>query len=348
MIASKQKLFQIHVISEKYMNKYSKIQVHHKYFQIHMISENYINDVQQAKLDVKMTQGLDDVMCDDDEVTCPGHYRCYKSHVCVHDKYLCDGVYHCPLGDDERYCHVKSVCPSRCLCHGHAFKCSHAFPTSSLFRLRYLDLSNMTDSPQHLHIHDLVILKYLNLSGSSLKVVTITSGIIHVLDLSHNNFQSLENIKFNGSGILRYFDISHNPNLLSNSALVKEFFCQLGDNLETLKLADTGITSLLSDTFHCMASLDSLDISHVDSSIQIDPLSFSVLVSLSVATVDDYVYCCMLDTALVDSDLECVTKNAKDELSSCTDLLKNHALRITLWVFAFLATFGNAGVVFYR
>jgi hypothetical protein len=31
------------------------------------------------------------------DVSCPGFYRCYRSHYrCVHDHYLCDGIAHCP------------------------------------------------------------------------------------------------------------------------------------------------------------------------------------------------------------------------------------------------------------
>jgi hypothetical protein len=31
-----------------------------------------------------------------EDFTCPGFYRCYRSHICVHDHYLCDGIPHCP------------------------------------------------------------------------------------------------------------------------------------------------------------------------------------------------------------------------------------------------------------
>ena len=36
-------------------------------------------------------------------LTCPGHYKCFKTFTCIHNDYLCDGIAHCPYLDDEKY-----------------------------------------------------------------------------------------------------------------------------------------------------------------------------------------------------------------------------------------------------
>ena len=36
--------------------------------------------------------------------TCAFQYRCLESEICLPDVYICDGIRHCPKGDDEKLC----------------------------------------------------------------------------------------------------------------------------------------------------------------------------------------------------------------------------------------------------
>ena len=58
----------------------------------------------------------------EEDLPCPGYYKCYESFICVHVNYVCDGIYHCPLKDDERYCNLLKECPS--------VSCFHFFKTN--------------------------------------------------------------------------------------------------------------------------------------------------------------------------------------------------------------------------
>ena len=41
--------------------------------------------------------------------TCPGLYRCHGNQHCVTESDICDGIKHCPDGDDEWFC-GKMMC----------------------------------------------------------------------------------------------------------------------------------------------------------------------------------------------------------------------------------------------
>ena len=42
-----------------------------------------------------------------DTRVCALQYRCLQSNICLPQHLVCDGVRHCPLGDDERLCHFR-------------------------------------------------------------------------------------------------------------------------------------------------------------------------------------------------------------------------------------------------
>ena len=60
--------------------------------------------------------------------TCAGLLRCRYDNVCVHPSDICDGHQHCLMsGDDERFCHFTK-CPKKCTCHGSAIRCYGKIP----------------------------------------------------------------------------------------------------------------------------------------------------------------------------------------------------------------------------
>ena len=60
--------------------------------------------------------------------TCAGLLRCRYDNVCVHPSDICDGHRHCLMsGDDERFCNI-TMCPTMCTCHGSAIRCQNVLP----------------------------------------------------------------------------------------------------------------------------------------------------------------------------------------------------------------------------
>ena len=75
----------------------------------------------------KVCDGMADCPDADDEahcenMSCPGHLRCYKTSYCVPPSEICDGTDHCPGGDDEHFC---QHCPQGCECKGNMMSCSY-------------------------------------------------------------------------------------------------------------------------------------------------------------------------------------------------------------------------------
>ena len=62
--------------------------------------------------------------------SCAGLLRCRYDNVCVHPSDICDGHQHCLMsGDDERFCNITK-CPTECTCHGSAIKCYRRIPAA--------------------------------------------------------------------------------------------------------------------------------------------------------------------------------------------------------------------------
>ena len=143
----------------------------------------------------------DELMEEDDflheDFSCPGHYKCFKSFICVHTVYLCDGIYHCPSHDDERYCRLS--CPSGCRCEGFALTCSRLFNASLYADTRYLDLSGtqLTHSIASSQMHKMRFLQNLNLSRCSLTNISLPyMQPLKILDLGYNNILSFSMVNF--------------------------------------------------------------------------------------------------------------------------------------------------------
>lgn len=40
---------------------------------------------------------------------CEGAYRCHRSIICLSQHHVCDGIKHCPEGDDELFCGLTLI-----------------------------------------------------------------------------------------------------------------------------------------------------------------------------------------------------------------------------------------------
>ena len=129
---------------------------------------------------------------------------------------------------------------------------------------------------------------------------------------------------------------------------MQEYFCKVGSSLQELRLSNTGLSYLPGGAFDCLKDLSYLDITDVSFHIEIDKYGFSGLKNIQNILVNDYMICCMFKAAIPIRDSDCLTKKEKDELSSCSNLLKTDFLRFVLWAFAISTLIGNTGVLAYR
>lgn len=275
-------------------------------------------------------------------LTCPGFYRCYGHNNCVHSKYICDGVPHCPNKDDELYCNL--TCPPRCTCEGYAFKCIQMFSPLEYPQVRYLDLSG-TPKPQLTNFRVMEYLFFLNLSRCALTSVLLQDlPRLQVLDLSFNDMKSLESFKLEALEGLRHLNISGNSFLSVIDTEFTAFIQTAGAQaLRTLSLRSVGLRSVKDRSMGLLSKLTALD-------LRGNPLNdfkkgmLEGLVNLYTLWADNPKLCCSYFQQVTIQ--ECYAP--EDELSSCNDLLRSDFFRISLWVLSVLAILGNTAVLIYR
>ncbi|XP_067674003.1 G-protein coupled receptor GRL101-like [Haliotis asinina] len=308
--------------------------------------------------------GEDEMNCD--SWACPGLYRCHASRTCLPWSHVCDGVTHCPRADDEFLCHV--VCPDGCICDGPSVSCNtiHSTNIASIpsdvraLNVKTLDIHDVSFST-------LTNLYQLNLSNAVVDHITsdMFSGLrnLRILDLSFNLlevigpnvFRDLQNLKtlvLSGNNRLRYLSpgaftglrnvVNVDLSRLAIDVLEEGAFDGLNGAV-ALTLEGNRISKIEGGAFQGLVSLKNLDLRN-------NPISsftgdiFTGLSTLEHLYTDSYMFCCVRPPT-VPSD-QCLPP--ADEFSSCSDLMRNLALRVSMWILAFSALLGNMAVLAYR
>ncbi|XP_067684467.1 G-protein coupled receptor GRL101-like [Haliotis asinina] len=210
-------------------------------------------------------------------------------------------------------------------------------------------------------------LLYMNLSHSGIQDLTKTSFVdlisLVYLDLSYNMITSLQENVFLGVKNLKHLILRGNKMLsyitpgafnglvklpaldlsgLSFSKLQQNLFSDL-TSLKRLNLSSMGLGEIESGAFHGLDNLSSLDL-RMNAIRRFDGEVFSGLSGLKDLVTDAYEFCCIRPVSVIQE--KCLPQ--PDEFSSCSDLLKNVYLRISLWLLGAVALVGNSAVLFYR
>lgn len=300
---------------------------------------------------------------------CPGFYRCQRSTICLKTDKVCDGVHHCPMGDDESECHMK--CPINCSCSGNAYIC-HNMDVQSIFKLatpnvRKLDLSHSKFADENFSIPEYKFVGELIFHNCSIHTFPSFSfsNITNLLylDLSNNLIETLyantfstlvklRILNFEGNRLLRVIEPMafkslqrlKTLNITDSKIEVIEEYTFVGlENLQFLNLSNNSIRTVKDKGFHGLQSLQRLDIT----SNSIEIFSFGIFSPLNVLKYlesDSFLFCCLKPTAVADKN--CHPK--MDEFSSCSDLMRSDVLRVCLWIIGVSAFIGNFGVTLYR
>lgn len=227
---------------------------------------------------------------------CSGYYRCRKSKRCIPFGQLCDGVRHCPMGDDEQHC--SPHCPRMCECHGLTFRCVSGQDIISLSQIdvetRWIDLkTNMSDMTQQAPV-SLPYLTTLVLHECSIQDLFVADQSIFQnitalkhLDLSSNLIQQLSGKPFHGFRNLQTLILKNNPLEYIGNLVFPEL-----TTLKYLEISHTKIKQLVfSDSpnqsiFHELVTLEHLDLS--SNMIEVLPGHvFDTLLTLTYLTLDN-------------------------------------------------------------
>ncbi|XP_050412354.1 G-protein coupled receptor GRL101 [Patella vulgata] len=307
----------------------------------------------------------DEQNCDD--WSCEGYFKCRETKICLPWKEVCDGIKHCPEGDDELLC--DNTCPPRCTCDGLIVKCTEFYnDTLSVLNTNttYLDLKN-AHFFQDPNFQSLENLGYLDLSFTNIKYISkemfknlynlihLNLGYNSITKLGKHTFYDLKNLRFlnllgnkglaaieplafEGLSNLKHLDLSG----MSLETIVFETFSGLSA-VATLNLSGNGIYSIKDKAFDSLGGLSMLDLQRNDIG-QFSGLIFDGLSNLSYLHTDRYTFCCLKPTSVLAEN--CLPE--PDEFSSCSDLMKNETLRISMWFLGLIALIGNLFVLLYR
>lgn len=293
-------------------------------------------------------------------------YKCTGVRQCVPMSERCDGSFQCPHGDDELFCNLH--CPDNCSCNTLSYFCQDAglfqVPEGISHQARLLNLSG-----NQLHIENITFLSYqflieLYISHNDIsgipKDVFSSIGNLNVLDLSFNQIYTLADRSFEGLRSLKKLNLVGNhlslitdgafkgltslPRLILKNMHITEISKGMLLGLNSVKVLDISgnkIRKLEANAFTPLKSVTNLNISYNEISL-FSKADFSNLVSLKTMESDDYMFCCFVNIR----EEDCLPQ--PDELSSCTDLMKNYILKIFLWIIGGVSLVGNMFVLIWR
>ncbi|XP_078372311.1 uncharacterized protein LOC144655983 isoform X2 [Oculina patagonica] len=160
------------------------------------------------------------------------------------------------------------------------------------------------------------------------------------LSLRQNRIKVIDKDAFNNTTNLLHLYLQHN--LLEE--LPDNTFFGLS-KLRILSLEDNKIRRLTSKTFAGLSSLEKLNLELNSISLKdFSPDAFNGLTSLKEIRLDEFILCCYAEKAT--PGVHCVSP--KDEFSSCSDLMKNKAVQVCVWILGLSALLGNLFVILMR
>ena len=201
-----------------------------------------------------------------EHMTCKGLYRCHRSTVCLSLDEICDGVLHCPRGDDEVACNIS--CPDKCSCNGAVFTCRHVeidvvlsqMPRSTRkLNLSFSRFDNNTPLFDYFPYLTELILSNCNLEHINNMPFNLLSNLI-VLDLSYNKLVTLYRNVFYGLNRLKTLNLKGNY-LLETLGNNTSFFDGV-PHLAELILSNCSLEHINNMTFYLLSNLTVLDLSY--------------------------------------------------------------------------------------
>ena len=193
-------------------------------------------------------------------LSCPGMFRC-KAGFCLSEDAICDGQTQCPDSDDEMFCNI-SECPDNCKCLRSSLDCSEA---------------NITLLPNSIGLQ--VIIASYNQIDITSRMFLIYHALVE-LYLDHNNISQLPHGKegvFQKSNLLSIIDLSWN-----NIAFLGEDSFKGLDSLWRLVLTGNNLFLIGNRGFHGLSALMLLDISN----LSVEKISVSAFLNLQIKHLD--------------------------------------------------------------
>ena len=206
------------------------------------------------------------------------------------------------------------------------------------FNLHYLDLSSNAIADLPLGIfRNTLNLQHLKLQNNVLKTISDNTfeGLCNLksLNLASNRISEIQSEVFQWSKSFKFnisIIVSNYPSVCSETS---EDDINISFKQEEVRL--------VSDNTTCQSLQMLTDLDLTDNNLQ--RINFKTFASLNATiTVDEDWICCFIPTS------PCVSNANKDVFLTCDTLLPDNLTRTFLWIFAFMACFGNCCVLVWR
>ncbi|KAL8615353.1 hypothetical protein ACOMHN_023073 [Nucella lapillus] len=297
--------------------------------------------------------------------TCPGHYRCRGSPMCLHASRLCDGRPQCPQHDDEAVC-TFTRCPAPCTCSGLAWHCTATLHLPLSPRVRFLDAHATQTSL--VSLQNATMLVFLDLSDCELSNLSgaVVLPNLRELRLMNNKLTFIELNSLALLSNLREISLSGNPLLMSpNSQPVTDTSLESVHSLDLSLISTPRLHTLSLSSFinvqmlnfsNCRIStifrgfrhfrkLGILDLRGND--LQLFPRDiFQNIFSLHTVFTDNFKLCCPQTLPQGFDPTRC--HGPDHALSSCENLLSSDVYRFVLALYACCTLLGNLTSFVYR
>ena len=205
--------------------------------------------------------GADEMGCA--KYFCPGQYKCANSSACTLLQHLCDGIRHCPLGDDEWFCDL--TCPNHCICEGLYVSCQNIsltqLPVGISKKVKKLDLSSNQLGPDLVNVEfsfyeelgELILQRNGIVTVSARRFLRLKN--LYTLDLRFNQIQYIRSAAFAGLRRVTNLLLGGNPDL---KVIEPEAFVGVSALLY-LNISNTQIDVISENTFWGLTKLQSLE-----------------------------------------------------------------------------------------
>ncbi len=229
--------------------------------------------------------------------SCSGFFKCKKSSLCLHMSDVCDGTIDCPLKDDEMLC-VLVFCHKNCTCFAFAIACEHLDEINWLSAQNYIGADIIRS---HFNLHDaaryLPTAKNVALKNNDIVDITISKANQYLENLDLSSNQ-IEVLKKNG---LIAFPNVKRVNWHNNMIFeICEGAFQKLLNLKILNVSVNFLSHLTAGMWKGITSLQLLDLEKNN----IILLSYDTFASVEIKEIitDNFRICCLKKSSKCSSE----------------------------------------------
>ena len=137
----------------------------------------------------------------DDEKLCSerkchkNFFKCYDSNICLHVSEICDGMLDCLYGDDEMFCEIEN-CPNACACLNYAIKClNQTVLPPTLSFYIYIVLQNVLVPVDYNTLQSFHLGHFIDLQNNAISDICASVGILQNIQELFFQVVNLDNNK---------------------------------------------------------------------------------------------------------------------------------------------------------